>query len=89
MTYIRLFYKEKLSDNLISNLDKSQSHYISKVMRIKEGENFSLFNNTGEWQVRIEEIRKGIVNFVVIKKIKNIENTSAVSYTHLTLPTKA
>ena len=35
MTYIRLFYKENLSDNLNSNLDKSQSHYISKVMRIK------------------------------------------------------
>ena len=40
MTYIRLFYKENLSDNLNSNLDKSQSHYISKVMRIKEGESF-------------------------------------------------
>ena len=68
MSYIRLFFKENLSLNFNSNLDKSQSHYISKVMRIKEGENFSLFNNTGEWQVRIEEIRKGIVNFVVIKK---------------------
>ena len=49
MTYIRLFYKENLSDNLNSNLDKSQSHYISKVMRIKEGESFSLFNDGGEW----------------------------------------
>ena len=78
MSYIRLFFKENLSLNFNSNLDKSQSHYISKVMRIKEGENFSLFNNTGEWQVRIEEIRKGIVNFVVIKKIKNIENTSEI-----------
>ena len=78
MSYIRLFFKENLSLNFNSNLDKSQSHYISKVMRIKEGENFSLFNNTGEWQVRIEEIRKGIVNFEVIKKIKNIENTSEI-----------
>ena len=78
MSYIRLFFKENLSLNFNSNLDKSQSHYISKVMRIKEGEIFSLFNNTGEWQVRIEEIRKGIVNFVVIKKIKNIENTSEI-----------
>ena len=53
MTYIRLFYKENLSDNLNSNLDKSQSHYISKVMRIKEGESFSLFNDGGEWEAKI------------------------------------
>ena len=49
MTYIRLFFKENY-DNLNSNLDKSQSHYISKVMRIKEGESFSLFNDYGEWK---------------------------------------
>ena len=78
MSYIRLFFKEHLSLNFNSNLDKSQSHYISKVMRIKEGENFSLFNNSGEWQVRIEEISKGIVNFIVIKKMKNIENSSEI-----------
>ena len=78
MSYIRLFFKEHLSINFNSNLDKSQSHYISKVMRIKEGENFYLFNNTGEWKVRIEEIRKGIVNFIVIKKMKNVENTSEI-----------
>ena len=47
-------------------------------MRIKEGENFFLFNNSGEWQARIEEIRKGIVNFIVIKKMKNVENTSEI-----------
>ena len=78
MTYIRLFYKEKLSDNLISNLDKSQSHYISKVMRIKEGESFSLFNDSGEWEAKINEIKKGIVNFIIIKKLKNSENNSEI-----------
>ena len=78
MTYIRLFYKEKLSDNLISNLDKSQSHYISKVMRIKEGESFSLFNDSGEWEAKINEIKKGIVNFIIVKKLKNSENNSEI-----------
>ena len=78
MTYIRLFYKEKLSDNLISNLDKSQSHYISKVMRIKEGESFSLFNDGGEWQARIKEIKKGIVNFAIVKKLKHEENNNEI-----------
>ena len=78
MTYIRLFFKENLSDNLNSNLDKSQSHYISKVMRIKEGESFSLFNDSGEWEAKINEIKKGIVNFVIVKKLKNSENNSEI-----------
>ena len=78
MTYIRLFYKENLSDNLNSNLDKSQSHYISKVMRIKEGESFSLFNDGGEWEAKINKIKKGIVNFIIVKKLKNSENNSEI-----------
>ena len=78
MTYIRLFFKENLSDNLNSNLDKSQSHYISKVMRIKEGESFSLFNDSGEWEAKIIEIKKGIVNFIIVKKLKNSENNSEI-----------
>ena len=78
MTYIRLFYKNNLSDNLNSNLDRSQSHYISKVMRIKEGESFSLFNDSGEWEAKINEIKKGIVNFIIVKKLKNSENNSEI-----------
>ena len=78
MTYIRLCYKENLSDNLNSNLDKSQSHYISKVMRIKEGESFSLFNDGGEWEAKINKIKKGIVNFIIVKKLKNSENNSEI-----------
>ena len=78
MTYIRLFFKENLSDKLNSNLDKSQSHYISKVMRIKEGESFSLFNDSGEWEAKINEIKKGIVNFIIVKKLKNSENNSEI-----------
>jgi 16S rRNA (uracil1498-N3)-methyltransferase len=40
MSNIRLFYRESLSLNLTATLDKSQSHYVSKVMRIKENEVF-------------------------------------------------
>ena len=47
MSNIRLFFKESLSLNLTAKLDKSQSHYVNKVMRIKVGEVFSLFNNSG------------------------------------------
>ena len=48
MSNIRLFYSKSLSLNLTDKLDKSQSHYVTKVMRIKENEVFSLFNNSGD-----------------------------------------
>ncbi len=74
MSYIRLFFKESLSINLSAKLDKSQSHYLYKVMRIIKGQNFSLFNGSGEWQARVLDIEKGIVNFVIIKKLRPIDN---------------
>ena len=39
-------------------------------MRIKVGENFSLFNNNGEWLAKINEISKGIVTFSVTEKLR-------------------
>ena len=53
MSNIRLFYRESLSLNLTATLDKLQSHYVCKVMRIKENEVFSLFNSSGEWEAKI------------------------------------
>ena len=70
MSNIRLFYSESLSINLEASLDKSQSHYLSKVMRINIGQSFSLFNQSGEWEAKIKEINKGIVEFSVIKKLR-------------------
>ena len=69
MNNIRLFFKESLSINFRSKLDKSQSHYLSKVMRINEGQNFSLFNGSGEWEAKIDLIDRGIVNFIIQKKL--------------------
>ena len=74
MSNIRLFYSKSLSLNLIDKLDKSQSHYVSKVMRIKENEAFSLFNNSGEWEVKILNITKSIVEFNVTKQLRQKEN---------------
>ena len=74
MSNIRLFYRESLSLNLTATLDKSQSHYVSKVMRIKENEVFSLFNNGGEWEAKILGITKSIVKFNVMKQLRQKEN---------------
>ena len=75
MSNIRLFYSKSLSLNLTDKLDKSQSHYLAKVMRIKENEVFSLFNNSGEWEAKILNITKSIVEFNVTKQLRQKENT--------------
>ena len=75
MSNIRLFYSKSLSLNLTDKLDKSQSHYVSKVMRLKEKEVFSLFNSSGEWEAKISNITKSIVEFNVKKKLRHKENT--------------
>ena len=71
MSNIRLFFEKSLSLNLNTTLDKSQSHYLSKVMRINAGKSFSLFNQSGEWEAKVENIDKGIVEFLVIKKLRS------------------
>ena len=75
MSNIRLFYSKSLSLNLTDKLDKSQSHYVSKVMRLKEKEVFSLFNSSGEWEAKISNIAKSIVEFNVTKQLRQKENT--------------
>ena len=75
MSNIRLFYSKSLSLNLTDKLNKSQSHYVSKVMRLKEKEVFSLFNNSGEWEAKILNITKSIVEFNVTKQLRQKENT--------------
>ena len=56
MTNIRLFFSRTLSTDMTDILDKSQSHYLTKVMRIKESEAFSIFNHNGEWEAKILKI---------------------------------
>ena len=75
MSNIRLYFSKSLSNNLTDTLDKSQSHYVNKVMRVKENELFSLFNSSGEWEAKILNISKGIVEFNVTKQLRQKENS--------------
>ena len=75
MSNIRLFFSAALSSEMIEKLDKSQSHYLTKVMRVKENEFFSLFNKNGEWEAKIIGISKSIVEFKIIKQFRQKENT--------------
>ena len=75
MSNIRLFFSDTLSVNMINKLDKNQSHYLSKVMRVKENEVFSLFNKEGEWEAKVLGIFKNIVEFKIIKQLRQKETT--------------
>jgi len=75
MGNIRLFFSDTLSLNMIDKLDKDQSHYLSKVMRVKENDVFSLFNKEGEWEAKILGISKNTVEFKIIKQLRQKEIT--------------
>ena len=75
MSNIRLFFSNPLSEGITDKLDKSQSHYLIKVMRLKESEFFSVFNKGGEWQAKILSISKSIVEFRTTRKLRHKENT--------------
>ena len=75
MSNIRLFFPESLSLNLIAKLDKTQSHYVNKVMRVKKNQVFSLFNSGGEWEAKITDISKSIVEFNITKQLRQKEST--------------
>ncbi len=74
MSNIRLFFSDTLLANMIGKLDRNQSHYLNKVMRIKENELFSLFNKEGEWEAKILRISKNIVEFKITKQLRQKEN---------------
>lgn len=64
MSNIRIYINKEITKGFVV-LDKSQSHYIKNVMRIKAGDMFNIFNeNDGEWRVKLKEIKKNklIVN---------------------------
>ncbi len=75
MSNIRLFFSVALSVGMTGKLDKSQSHYLIKVMRVKENEFFSLFNKNGEWEAKILKISKSVVEFKIIKQLRRKENS--------------
>ena len=70
MSNIRLFFSAALSTDMTDKLDKSQSHYLSKVMRVKENEVFSLFNSDGEWEAKVLSISKSIIEFKTTKQLR-------------------
>ena len=69
---IRLYFRKKLEEDLISSLSSEQSHYIKNVMRVKQDSLISLFNsNDGEWDARIINHKRDSTEFKVEKISRN------------------
>ena len=47
-------------------------------MRVRIGQNFSLFNKSGEWNAKVNNIDKGIVEFSIIKKLRSEDNKKEI-----------
>ena len=70
---IRLYFSSKIQSDLITHLNKNQSHYIKNVMRLKAGENISIFNSYGEWNSKIESYEKGNAQIKILDKVRGQE----------------
>ena len=58
---------------MTDRLNKSQSHYLDRVMRVKKNEVFSLFNKNGEWEAKVLSSSKGIIEFRTVKQLRKKE----------------
>ncbi|WP_340315179.1 16S rRNA (uracil(1498)-N(3))-methyltransferase [Rhizorhabdus argentea] len=66
----RLFIDQPLSDGLSLTIDGGQAHYLSGVMRLKEGDGIALFDDrTGEWRAEIEQVGKRALNVRIVGRI--------------------
>ena len=75
MSNIRLFFSSTLLEDMTDRLNKSQSHYLTKVMRVRENEVFSLFNGKGEWEAKVLGVSNGIVKFKTVKQLRKKESS--------------
>ena len=71
---IRLYFSDKIHSDLIASITKDQSHYIRDVMRLKLGDNLSVFNIQGEWNATIEKYEKGSAYIKILDKTRDKEN---------------
>lgn len=67
----RLFVEQELSDGLQIALDGNQAHYLSRVMRVAQGDTVILCDDaTGEWAARVTETDKRNVTLESVKLLR-------------------
>jgi len=73
-TKIRLYFSDKIQSDLVAHIKKEQSHYLKDVMRLKEGDKFSVFNNQGEWNASVENHEKLGTKIRILEKLRDKKN---------------
>lgn len=70
----RLFVDQPLADGVTLTIDGGQAHYLSGVMRLKEGDQVGLFDDiSGEWRGVIEQVAKRHVQLRIDGKMRERE----------------
>lgn len=68
----RLYVNSFLGENLQISLQEAQSHYVQKVMRLKEGDDLLLFNGThGEWRAKITATLKKSTTLLLLSQTRS------------------
>ena len=71
----RIYLNKKILINELIELDKDTTHYLSTVMRIKEGLQIKIFNGfDGEWLAKIVNLEKKCTIIEPLKKVRNQYN---------------
>jgi len=86
---IRLYFSDKIQSDLVTHLNKNQSHYIKNVMRLKPGEYISIFNSYGEWNSKIESYQKGKAHIKVLDKVRDRDNEKKIWLAFAPIKTKS
>lgn len=67
----RLFVNDELAAGRIFAIEGQQAHYLSKVMRVRDGDAVILCDNvTGEWATRVGKVDKRRVDLTVVEKLR-------------------
>ena len=70
MSNIRLYHRDKISENTTSLLSLEHTHYVANVMRLKRGSNINFFNKDGEWISEIIFLEKDRIEVKFLNKVK-------------------
>ena len=77
---VRIYLDKKLNLDLDLILEKEDAHYLTNVMRLREGDNVFLFNSKdGEFKGEITSSDKKNTKVKLISKIENINKTGNIS----------
>jgi len=68
---IRLYVEQPLTEGQALTLAKDQTHYLTRVMRLKDDDALKVFNGQqGEWQARIRNVLKNSLELVPEQQLR-------------------